>query len=193
MQIIVAARMGLTSPTILLVISVCLMYTRDSNLQNLCSSTTPCYAILPDIQSEYSPAPVRKPILPSPPNRKNPIPLPSTTTTILLVPNPHLIKTSPILCAHDLLFLTLATFVARVLHSLIVVSVLQHPPNLSAPVVFIQKPILPFGTQHFALDGVDDAHRDEEVVAVGSEGLTGALEAAGGGAGWLRVGGVHIE
>lgn len=64
------------------------------------------------------------------------------------------------------------------------VSDLQHPPHLSAPVAFIQKPILPLGAQHLPFDGVHDAHGDEEVVAVGGEGLAGAVEAAGSGGGW---------
>lgn len=62
------------------------------------------------------------------------------------------------------------------------VAVPQDPTHLFTPVGFVQKPVLPFGAQHFALDGIDDAHGDEEVVPVGAEGLAGALEAAGGGA-----------
>lgn len=123
------------------------------------------------------------------PNRKDPIPLPPTTTTVPVIPLPRHVKRSTTIRVHGLLSPVSAFPCAgrgRVDDRLATdpVSDVQHPPHQFAPVGFVQEPVLPFGAQHFTFDRVDDAHGDEKVVAVGAEGLAGALEATGGGAGW---------
>lgn len=57
----------------------------------------------------------------------------------------------------------------------------QHIAHLLAPEVLIGEPVLPLGLDHFSLDAVDDAHGDEEIMAVGAEPLARAAEAAGRG------------
>jgi hypothetical protein len=89
---------------------------------------------------------------------QRPCPVHPTTPTVVLIPSPHSIKPVSPFRVHGLLCTPFAATRGSIIACLI--ALVQHPLYLFTSVVLVQQPILPFRSEHFLLDRVDDSHGD---------------------------------